>query len=170
VLAEPLNHELRNREVEFWRIVAETARSAEPKQPISIACAGSPPPGIYDVVDVLDNHAYLGCSDGGAVFGKRLDQHVELANELGKPLLSSETCQGSLSNETRSEIIEVSLRSLEERRIGWFVWELMAGRIVSARRDRPDANCLPGDQSVMYWVEQDGSTRPGHALAEWRTW
>jgi hypothetical protein len=162
-----------NAELSFWRGAAEAIREAGATQPITIGLhpvEGCAPYAIHEVVDVISCHPYSGWWEGGRPLGELCDEYVELANGLGKPLLCTETCQGSLSNETRREIINVTLKTLEQRKIGWLAWGLMAGRMVSLRWDRPDLNCRPGDESVMYWVEPDGTTRPGHDVSEWRDW
>jgi hypothetical protein len=124
----------------------------------------------HELCDVMSFHPYPGWWNGGELFAESLEPFIELANQLHKPLICTETCQGSLSNETRRQIIEVSLRTLEQHQIGWLAFQLMAGKSVTARWDRRDRNCRPGDESVMYWVERDGSTRPCHDVSQWRTW
>ena len=106
--------------------------------------------------------------DDAKGFKDTLDFYIRIANTKGKPLIASETCQGSKKNETRTEIVRVSLRELEKLKIGWLAWQLMAGKIVTGRRDRTDRDCRPGDDSVMYFVEKDGRTRPGHEEKECR--
>jgi hypothetical protein len=162
---------LKRQELQFWRSAADAVRAAKPSHPLT--CGVIPmntPDEFHDLLDVLGCHPYGGWWDDADGFRRTCDYYVKLANRKRKPLLCSETCQGSKSNETRRKIIEVSLQELERRRIGWIAWQLMAGRIVSARWDRFDQNCKPGDEAIMYWVEKDGTTRPGHDEKEWRTW
>ncbi len=169
----PPGEELQRAELEFWRGVAEVVRAARPSQPVTIGVhelEGCMPDAIHELVDVISFHPYGGWWDGGAVFERTCDRFVELANRLGKPLLCTETCQGSSDDDTRREIVAFSLRALEQRGIGWLAWQLMAGRVVTGRWDRTDLNCRPGDASVMYFVAPDGSTRPGHDVADWRDW
>jgi len=164
---------LGEREMEFWRAASEVARSAQPSQPITIGIHSAHqwnPDAVYDVVDVVSCHPYGGWWDDAKGFKDALDYYIRIANKKGKPLICSETCQGSKSNETRTEIIRVSIRELEKRKIGWLAWQLMAGKIVTGRWDRTDKNCRPGDESVMYFVEKDGRTRPGHDERDWRNW
>lgn len=165
--------ELLRAELDYWRAVAGTVRAAAPTQAITIGLhelEGYAPPEVHELVDVISFHPYGGWWDGGDAFARTCDAFVELANGLGKPLLATETCQGSSSDETRREIVSTCLRTLEQRGIGWLAWQLMAGRVVTGRWDRTDRNCRPGDASVMYFVAPDGSTRPGHEVAEWRDW
>jgi endo-1,4-beta-mannosidase len=170
---EPPAEPLQRAELSFWRGVAETVRGAGASQPVTIgvhAVPGCTPDEVHELVDVLSCHPYAGWWDGGEEFARTCDAYVELANRLGKPLIATETCQGSMDDETRSRIVAASLRALEQRGIGWLAWQLMAGQVVTARRDRTDRNCRPGDRSVMYFVERDGTTRPGHDVADWRDW
>lgn len=164
---------LMRRELRFWTSVTETARLAQPSQPLTLGIHSIHdwnPEEIYDLVDVISCHPYAGWWDDAKAFRETCDHYVRIANRLGKPLICTETCQGSKDNRTRTKIIEASLRELERRKIGWQAWQLMAGLHVSSRPDRTDTNCRPGDQSLMYWVEKDGTTRPGHDEKEWRTW
>jgi endo-1,4-beta-mannosidase len=164
---------LKEQELRFWRSVIETIRSASPSQPITIGVhqlLDWTPEAIFDLVDVISCHPYAGWWDGARDFKNICDYYIRVANQRSKPLICSETCQGSKNNETRTQIIQVCLHELEKRRIGWLAWQLMAGKIVTARWDRTDKNCRPGDDSVMYFVEKDGRTRPGHEEKEWRNW
>jgi hypothetical protein len=170
---EQIKSVLGAREMQFWRAAYETARAAKPSQPITIGIHGGHqwnPDAVYDVVDVISCHPYGGWWDDAKGFKDTLDFYIRIANTKGKPLIASETCQGSKNNETRTEIIRVSIRELEKRKIGWLAWQLMAGEIVTGRWDRTDHNCRPGDDSVMYFVEKDGRTRPGHEEKGWRNW
>jgi len=163
---------LKRRELEFWKVAVDTARSAQPSQPITVGIHGGHdrnPEEIYGLVDVISCHPYGGWWDNAKGFQETCDTYIRIANRLRKPLICSETCQGSKSNQTRTRIIETSIRELERRKIGWLAWQLMAGKIVTARWDRTDTNCRPGDESVMYWIEKDGSVRPGHEESAWRT-
>jgi len=160
-------------EMSFWRGVAETVRSAKPSQPVTVGIHSGHdwnPDAIHDIVDVISCHPYGGWWDDAQAFQDTCDYYVRIANRKGKGLICSETCQGSRSNRTRTKIIETSIRELERRNIGWLAWQLMAGQHVASRWDRTDRNCRPGDESVMYWVEKDGTTRQGHDIREWRTW
>ena len=161
---------LMDRELAFWRTAVEATRVARPSQPVTIGVMRNAPDEMHDLVDVISCHPYGGWWDDATGFQETLDFYVALANRKGKPLICSETCQGSKNNETRRQIIQVSIRELERRKIGWLAWQLMAGKIVSARWDRFDQNCKPGGEAIMYWVEKDGRTRPGHDEKEWRTW
>jgi hypothetical protein len=170
----PFAEELARLEMGFWEEAAAIVRSARPSQPITIGLHPLEPyypAAVHELVDVISCHPYDGWWDGGAPFLAECDKWVGLANELGKPLVCSETCQGSRDDETRRELIGFCIRSLEERSVGWLAWQLMAGQVVSGRPDRVDTNnSRPGDEGPMYFVRQDGTTRPGHELADWRTW
>jgi len=164
--------QLKEQELKFWRTAVEAIRAAKPSQPLTCGVIGpaNTPDSFHDLLDVIGCHPYGGWWDDAKSFQDQCDYYVRLANRQKKPLLCSETCQGSKENLTRRKIIEVSIRELERRKIGWIAWQLMAGKIVSARWDRFDTNCKPGDDAIMYWVEKDGKVRPGHNEKEWRTW
>jgi hypothetical protein len=160
-------------ELKFWERCFQAARSARPTQPLTLGIHSyhpANPDTVYDLVDVISCHPYAGWWANAKGFQETCDYYIRIANRRGKPLLCTETTQGSKSNKTRTEIIAVSVRELERRKIGWLAWQLMAGKIVTARWDRTDHNCKPGDESVMYWVAKDGRTRPGHDEETWRAW
>jgi len=164
---------LSEKESGFWQGAAAIVKAARPSQPVTIGLHTSHdwnPDAMHDCVDVISCHPYRGWWDDAAGFKDICDYYVRIANRKNKPLICSETCQGSKNNDTRRQIIEVSIRELERRRIGWLAWQLMGGKHVTARWDRTDKNCRPGDDSVMYWVETDGRTRPRHEERDWRTW
>lgn len=164
---------LKSQEMNFWRAASEVARSAKPSQPITVGIHSGHdgnPDGIHDIVDVISCHPYSGWWDDAKGFRDTCDYYVRTANRQKKPLICSETCQGSKSSETRTKIIQVSIGELEKRKIGWLAWQLMGGKAVSTRADRTDQNCRPGDVAIMYWVEKDGSTRAGHEEKDWRNW
>ena len=165
--------ELKEREMGFWRDAFAAARSASPSQPPTIGLleeAHNYPVEIHSLVDVISCHPYQHWDNGGAGFLATCDAYVGLANRAGKPLLASEACQGSLDDVVRRGIVEFCLGALEERGIGWLAWQLMEGLMQTARRDRPDPNCRPGDGGVHFFVQRDGTTRPHHEESAWRTW
>ena len=161
-------------EMKFWRGVAEAVRSAKPSQPITLGLHTSHewnPEPVNDIVDVISCHPYRNWWEPEALgFQDLLDYYIRVANSRKKGLICTETVQGSKSNPVRAKIIQISIRELERRKIGWLAWQLMGGKHVASRWDRTDKNCRPGDDSVMYWVETDGITRPGHDEKEWRNW
>jgi hypothetical protein len=148
-------------EVDWLRWVAQAVRRHGASQPITIGTmAGNNVEWVADLCDVICFHPYGGWWDGG--YEKQCDWGVALAQRLGKPLIANETCQGSLSDETRAEIIRCSLGALKARGIGWCAWQLHGGRMISANRQVTDFNCRPGDHAYMAFIEPDGALRPGH--------
>jgi len=90
-----------------------------------------------------------------------LDSMVEFANQVKKPLLASETCWGSLDDETRVSIVETTLTELKKRDIGWLVYLLHHSLIADAHR----AQFGPTDHAgYMAFIEADGTLRPGHGI------
>lgn len=155
----------RDREAAFWTEIFHTAKKAEPTQPITIGFGGSTsfnPPELYDLVDVISFHPYMEWRNDG--FKNHVDSYIALANDKNKPLICTETVQGSLSDLTRKACIENSIGTLKQSNIGWYAFQLCEGEMVSARRDRTDANSVPNDRGYFSFVYKDGSIRKGHEV------
>ncbi len=160
-----LKAQLVKRETAFLQMILSAARDAGPSQPLTLGTCGAvdhSDPAVYDLVDVISMHPYAGWWNDE--YEKEVDAYIELANRKDKPLLCTETCQGSLDDGVRVECIRKSLGVLKARGIGWYAWQLCAGEMVSARRDRTDNNAKPGDRGYMCFVLEDGSIRPGHEV------
>jgi len=157
--------ELKCRETVFWKMVISAARDAQPSQPLTMGTCGAVDHNameVYDLEDVISMHPYAGWWNDD--YEKEVDTHIKFANEKGKPLICTETCQGSLDDAVRQECITRSLGILKRKGIGWYAWQLCAGEMVSSRRDRTDANAKPGDRGYMCFVLEDGTVRPGHSI------
>jgi hypothetical protein len=90
-----------------------------------------------------------------------LDDIVEFANQVKKPLLASETCWGSLDDKKRVTIVQTTLSELKKRDIGWLAYVLHHSLIADAHR--PEFG--PIDHAgYMAFIEADGSLRPGHGI------
>lgn len=160
-----ITQEFRMRETSFFKMIITAARKAEPTQPLTIGTCGPIEHNdieIFDLVDVISFHPYPGWWNDG--YEKETDSYIDLANKRDKPLLCTETCQGSLDDQVRQDCITKSIGVLQRKGIGWYAWQLCAGEMVSARRDRTDTNAKPGDRGYMCFVLEDGSVRPGHEI------
>lgn len=156
---------LNKKEIGFWELMVSYFREADASQPLTFG-TGFPVDNklskVYELEDVVSCHPYSGWWDNG--YEEEVQGYIELANRLGKPLVCSETCQGSLDDAIRSECVEKSLHTLKSHNIGWYAWLLCEGEIVSARRDRTDNNAKPGDRGYMSFVLKDGTIRSGHEI------
>lgn len=153
------------REVRFWKTCIEILRNAAPSQPLTMGFMDPTDPNIDEVCrlcDVISCHTYLGWTDG--TMPERVDKMIRYANALDKPLINTETCQGSLDDGVRSTCIERTLDVMCEAELGFYVWQLCSGEMVSARRDRTDPNCAPGDQAYMSFLLANGKLRPRHEI------
>ena len=83
---------------------------------------------------------------------------ANIAKKHGKPLIANETCQGSLDDNIRVKIINKTLKTLKDRGIGWCVWTLHAGSMISSNREITESN------SYMAFIDIDGSLRAGHEV------
>ncbi len=148
-------------EVDWLEWVARRIRRIGASQPITIGTMWSTNvEWVVDLCDVISFHPYAEWWNEG--FVRLCDWAVEFAKIKNKPLIATETCQGSLDDKRRVEIIHRSLGPLKERKIGWCAWQLHGGRMISGNRRITDRNCKPGDQSYMAFIEPDGSLRQGH--------
>jgi hypothetical protein len=160
-----IKRDLRKRETVFFKRIFDAVRDAKPVQPVTIGLCEPLSMNDIDIFayeDVISCHPYTCWQDGQ--YEKILDDFIEVANKLDKPLLVTETCSGSLNDSTRKEIIEKCLGTLLRKGIGWYAWMLCAGEMVSGRRDRTDNNAPPGDRGYLAFVLENGSIRPGHEI------
>jgi len=116
-----------------------------------------------DLVDVISFHPYT--REIGEM--KRVcEDHLAMARELGKPLLCTEMCCGSLDDFERGALARDNIETLEEYGIGWLAWQLASGLFVTGSRERTDSNAVRPGEGYMPFVLPDGSTRPGHEWLE----
>jgi hypothetical protein len=157
VFGEPLGQ----LEVDWLCWIAGRIRKAGVQQPITIGTMGMEiDPKTADLCDVLCIHPYGGWDDGS--MEQACDAAVETAKKHGKPLIANETCQGSLSDTKRTEIVNKTLKVLKDRGIGWCAWTMHAGPTVSSNREKTDENCPPGDRAYMAFIDGDGCLRASH--------
>jgi hypothetical protein len=157
---------LKEYETKFWNTCINVFRGINPIQPVTLGFHGpvsNTPEELYDRVDVISFHPYLGWEDKG--YEELILSYVQLANRKMKPLLCTETCQGSLNNNTRRLCVHNCLNALLKFNIGWYVFQLCSGEMVSARRDRTDLNAKDGDRGYFPFIHHtDGSIREGHEI------
>lgn len=103
-------------------------------------------------------------------FGAIVDHYVGVARIFSepKPILSTETCWGSSSDEVRVGIIADTLAVLRGAGIGYLAHALQTSGVSDlhplADGERPaDFSAFP-DPSSMAFVLPDGSLRPGHEV------
>ena len=69
-----------------------------------------------------------------------------------------------MDDAVRKECIYNTLSTMCNYDMGYYVWTLCAGNMVSTRRDRTDYNCEPGDGGYMAFFTKDGKLRNGHEI------
>lgn len=120
---------------------------------------------IEPISDVLTIHPYWRpkskAAGKKAAYEKMLDDYVEFAIQVKKPLLASETCWGATDDAERVEIVRYTLTQLKQRNIGWLVYLLHHSLIADAHRSEFGPVGGPGNLS---FIEADGSLRPGHGV------
>jgi len=105
---------------------------------------------------IIGGNARLGTQ---AAFEKLLDEFVAAATRLGKPLLATETCWGSLDDATRVANLRYTLGELKKRRIGWLAYALHHSLIADLHRPEFGPVGVPGN---LAFIDADGTLRPGH--------
>lgn len=119
---------------------------------------------IEPISDILSIHPYWTCDSpphDKKAYEAQLDEYVAFAQEVGKPLLATETCWGALDDAKRVEIIRYTLGELKKRRIGWLAYLLHHSLIADAHRPEYGPIGAPG---YLAFIEPDGSLRPGHEV------
>ena len=117
---------------------------------------------LADFLDVLCFHPYFGWWDN--TFADLCDRAVELSKAKNKPMIANEVVQGSLSDGDHVEIIEKSLKVLNDRGIGWCAWIMHGGPHITANPEVTDINARPGDRGYMAFINPDGTLRKGHQV------
>lgn len=159
------NQTYTDKETAFWLDLNEHFHKLNPSQPLTMGTHSAvtlTPESVYASLDVLSCHPYCGWEND--TFMDTLAPHVAHANEMGKALVCTETFQGSLSDETRSLCIERCKQGFQAMNMGYIAFQLMEGRMISARRDWTDTNCAPGDRGFFPFVLLDGTVREGHSI------
>lgn len=157
--------ELLNKQTDFWLDLANYIHQLKPKQPLTMGThsfVSRTPECIYKELDVLSCHVYQGWEND--TFEETLEPHVKHANEIGKALVCTETFQGSLNDVRRALCIERCKKAFKAANVGYIAFQLMEGKMISARRDWTDDNCAPGDRGYFPFVLLDGTVRENHTL------
>ena len=116
---------------------------------------------VVAISDWLSIHPYLmhDTPENRRRFQEMLDDYVAVARQAGKPLIATETCWGSLSDEARVRNARFNLAELKQRNIGWLVYLLHHSLVADAHR--PEFGPVGGPGNLAF-IEADGSLRPGH--------
>ena len=119
---------------------------------------------IEPISDILSIHPYWTCDSpvhGKDAYEKSLDDYVQFASGVGKPLIATETCWGATDDAKRVEIIHYTLGQLKKRGIGWLAYLLHHSLIADAHRIEFGPVSAPGN---LAFIEADGRLRPGHGV------
>jgi endo-1,4-beta-mannosidase len=117
---------------------------------------------IEPISDILSIHPYWTAdspSHKKEDYEEQLDDYVDFAQRVGKPLLATETCWGALDDGQRVDIIRYTLGELKKRGIGWLAYLLHHSLIADAHRPEHGPLGTPGN---LLFIEADGTLRPGH--------
>ena len=103
--------------------------------------------------DVLTIHPY-----GNRRF---LDAAVACGERVGKSVLATECCWGSLDDDDRARIIAMEFSELRDRSLGFLAHVLHHSPVADCHR--PEHGPLSG-AGYMAFIEEDGSLRPHHDI------
>jgi len=157
--------EVSRAELAWLGLVAGEVRGYRPAAPITIGThALHGVAGVARVAplcDVLSTHPYVDnvWYPDRAVFLDFLDELVEFAASVGKPLLASETVWGSLDDAQRVDTLRFTLDALTRRGIGFLCYGL--NHSVSSDLHRPAYGTV-GSAGTCAFIEADGTLRAGH--------
>ncbi len=152
-------------ETNWLKRLHDTCKKLGAQAPITVGIHPGVPLEMVDpICDVLSIHPYWVHNRKNAdkqAYEKKLDAEVAFAAGVGKPLIATECCWGSLDDAVRVESIRYTLEQLKKRGIGWLVYLLHHSLIADAHR--PEFGPL-GSPGNLAFIEADGSLRPGHEV------
>jgi hypothetical protein len=152
--------EIEEAEYDWLSTLYAQCKTWEVHAPVTIGThTGMPLARVEPISDILSIHPYWKYGDDKDAYEAMLDDYVALAEDVGKPLLATETCWGHLDDAKRVHIIRYTLGELKARGIGWLVYLLHHSLIADAHRPAFGPVGPPGN---LAFIEADGSLRPGH--------
>ena len=157
-LEESAIQEIKRLEIRYWQECLAEIRRISPSQPVTMGFAGPADQALeelYRSLDVISFHPYAEYWDEG--FLQFTDAYIDVANRLEKPLLCTETCQGSLNDQVRGEIVRQTLDALDllplllERGgvVRHAAWAFVRGK-GRHRRPVPSGRKLPARRGRIY--------------------
>lgn len=153
---------------QFLERVYEQIRGYDPAAPTTVGTVGTPTTleQYEPLSDVLSTHPYYTWNledgaDSPAAYEGFLDDAVAFANDVGKPLLATETGWGAIDDEKRAEILSVELSGLAARDIGFTAHLLHHTLVADGHRPEYGPVFAPGN---MAFVEPSGGLRPHHGV------
>lgn len=153
-------HPLRQAEYTWLEALYTQCKALGVQAPVTVGAHwGTPMELVNPISDILSIHPYWRHGDDKATYERHLDADVAFARKVGKPLLSTESCWGSLDDAKRVEIIRYTLGEHAKRGLGWLVYLLHHSLIADAHR--PEYGRV-GDPGNLAFIEADGSLRQGH--------
>jgi hypothetical protein len=92
---------------------------------------------------------------------RRVDDAVQFANTINKPVIATEIGWGNISDAKRIEMLNIELSTVNERKIGWMIHALVHSPVADLHRPETGPVTGPG---YMGCIEPDGSMRPHHEV------
>lgn len=123
---------------------------------------------VMDISDVVLLHPYLfdGVKSDEELqptqeFVKWLKELKGIADKHHKPVLTTETCWGSLDDDRRAEIVKRSLAAHVECGIGYVAHALWYSRVADLHTPEDGVVGVPGS---LHFINKDGTIRKGHEV------
>ena len=119
---------------------------------------------VEPLCDVLTPHCYYAkgiWSPDEETFCDNLDVLVQFANRVEKPMFAGETGWGALDDELRASLLQVELKGLSERGLGFAIH--MLNHSLVADGHRPEYGII-SEAEFMGCIEADGTLRKGHNI------
>jgi hypothetical protein len=128
-------------------------------QPISVSlhAAISQLRECQDFSDLFMIHPYLAKEQD-------IREIVSFAQSLGKGILATECCWGSMNDDERVEYIHNDLSILSANNIGFFPHALQESLVADLHRPQYAPFGIISNASYMAFVNMDGSLRKGHGI------
>lgn len=157
-------------EFAWLRKIYKMCKDAGAEQPVSLSHSSPYTPVIEEVADISDVflvHPYYYYNEND-LKNKPLDgfrdwmkSYEALSKKYNKPVLTTETCWGSLDDAIRAEVIENTLSVHREFNMGFIVHALHYSFVADLHNPEDAPTSFPGN---LAFINKDDSLRKGHDI------
>lgn len=164
---EGILKELQQLELDWLTETYQAIKAVDTRHPVSVSPAAIR--GVEDTItlnevsDIHLIHPYFWDDVENprdrAAFEAKMDAFAAYREKTGKPMLTTETCWGSMDDAARVKIMEYTLQEHKKRGIGWLAHALQESYVADLHGTDKGYVSNPG---IMYFVDAQGNLRPGH--------